>query len=399
MRNKVFFVILILLFYLPVFASIDSTGARSAGSPGPFRISLIIGSPGEEVWETFGHSCIRVIDSSKIGGERDVIYNYGYFDATAGYIGNQFLTGRVRVFLDTITYHELIVEFTDKKRGLTEQVLILNDTQKEQIVKYLKNNLRNENRYYEYDTFFDNCTTRLRDMFVSLFGSNFVPGRAIPPDSRLTIRNIAVDQYCDEEQHKYWFGLFLSIFYAKKTDVPVSNDVVMFLPKYFGEGMAGATLYGKPLTEQTTTILEDKVVFKDEGNGPFLLFLVIAIITIASLLYTPYPVIGNIISTIVLCASGLLGCFIVYTWMLPGEPAWANNFNFLWALPTNIVIPFLKPAIKVKYAIVAIILIGISFLLSLMKIQVIPLYQISPLLLALIWIFAVMYRRNYAKTK
>ena len=41
------------------------------------RISLLTCSPGTELYSTFGHSALRVVDKS-IG--TDIIYNYGVFD-------------------------------------------------------------------------------------------------------------------------------------------------------------------------------------------------------------------------------------------------------------------------------------------------------------------------------
>lgn len=393
-KIRIAILIFFLSFCIPAVASQDtSSHAFRPDSSSHLRISLIIGSPGNEVWETFGHACIRVVDSSQRGAERDKVYNYGYFDVADGNIIYQFLTRRVRVFLDTITYRELMIEYKETGKGLTEQELILDNKQKEQIVAYLKNNLRNENRYYGYDSFFDNCTTRLRDMLTTVLGKDFILGNALPPNSRLTFRNVLVDEYC-REQYKYWFGMLLDFFCAREADRAISNYEVMFMPDYFSKGMDGATINGRKLCGKKTVLFTNRILLEPAADGPFWLFFTIAFITIACLLNVRNPVPGNVVSAIVLAGSGLLGCFMLYTWLLHGEPSWANNLNILWALPTNIVVPFLGPRVKAWYAIVALALIAISIVVHILGIQVLPLYYISFLFLALVWIFAVMYKRN-----
>jgi len=388
--------LLLLAAYLPLYTRADTLAAHATLMPGKphLRISLVTCGPGEEVWETFGHACLRVIDSAVTGAERDVIYNYGFFEASENNpISHQVVSGRVIDLLDTITYSELMAEYTYKKRLLEEQELLLTDSQKVRILAFLKNNLLRRNRYYEFDTFYDNCSTRIVDLFHQLFGDSFIPGPALPPHSRLTFRDVSITRMCPQ-QHKYWFGLGLNLTYASRADRVMTNATCLYLPIFLSKGFAVATIAGRPISAPKTIILEEKIAWSQELNWPFIYSLLLAIFTISGLLYRRQPLPGRIISFVILWLTGLLGCGAIYLWCLDGEPAFKDNLIILWALPTNLVLPFLGTMLRRRYAVVAMVLIGISLLLHLFRIQVLPLLEISPLLLSLIWIYALMLRPN-----
>jgi len=73
---------IVLLLFLITDVCAQSADVTDTAKTGRYRISLITCGPGEEIWETFGHACIRIIDSTKSDAERDKIYNYGFFEAS-----------------------------------------------------------------------------------------------------------------------------------------------------------------------------------------------------------------------------------------------------------------------------------------------------------------------------
>ncbi|MCC6693305.1 MAG: DUF4105 domain-containing protein, partial [Chitinophagaceae bacterium] len=60
-----------LAFYIAVITLQQNTFAQDSTR---IRISLLTCSPGNELYSTFGHSALRVIDSNAV---TDLIYNYG----------------------------------------------------------------------------------------------------------------------------------------------------------------------------------------------------------------------------------------------------------------------------------------------------------------------------------
>jgi len=125
------------------------------------RISLLTCTPGEDLYSTFGHSALRITDSS---GNDNIVFNYGTFDFSEPGFYIKFIRGKLMYYLSTENFDSFRDFYKTEKRGITEQVLNLSSSEKKSIIKLLQQNLESENRFYKYDFLFDNCTTRLRDL-------------------------------------------------------------------------------------------------------------------------------------------------------------------------------------------------------------------------------------------
>jgi hypothetical protein len=123
------------------------------------RISLLTCTPGDELYSTFGHSALRVTDSSSVS---DIVFNYGTFnfDDPGFYI--KFIRGKLLYYVSTADFPDFKEEYQNTNRGMTEQVLNLSAPEKLALMHFVYNNAKEQNRYYQYDFFLDNCTTRLR---------------------------------------------------------------------------------------------------------------------------------------------------------------------------------------------------------------------------------------------
>ncbi len=359
----------------------------AAAENGRYRVSILTGGPGEELWETFGHACIRVIDSAAEGQRHDLIYNYGFFDAANGSIGYQFLTGRVKVFLDTITFRELQVEYTDKRRDLYEQELLLTPAQSAAFARYLEQNLKPQNRYYEYDAFFDNCTTRLRDALHNVLGSELKMGKAVSEGERLTFRDVSITPYCSA-QRKPWFGLGLHLSYGANIDREMTDWDAMFLPELLANALSGATLHGRPLAANRTLLMKGSIAWQDSPLPPVPLAWGIAVLCCIGLVLPVFYRISRAATSVLVVFSGILGTFLAYTWLIDGEPAWNNNLNVLWAVPFNLVFFILPRHFRPLYGRAGLGLIALALVAHIAGIQRLPLQVVAPVMLACTLVFA-----------
>ena len=395
MLRWLFFLCFTILLYFPSLAQNSGEGRDTVKHPSHLRISLLTCGPGAEVWETFGHSAIRITDSTKTGRARDVVYNFGFVESSEdNTVMHQFLTRRVIVFLATNTFDEFKYQYTDEKRRVEEQELLLNDQQKERIVSYLDSNLRKDSRYYEYSAIDDNCSTRILNMFRSVLGKSFVPGQVIPPGSRITFRDIAYSCGPEYKQHKYWYAIWMRVFFGSRLDRTATNLQAMYQADYLRDGMAGATLAGKKVCPVTTMLFEETLQWPPDTDEPFLLFLIVATLTIAGLLVKKLRWLGKALSFLILFITGLAGWCVLYLWMINGEPGWKDNYAILWLLPTNVFIVFFNARIKAMYAVAALLLLGVSFILHIGRVQELPLVEGWPLLLALVFIYGMLYRNG-----
>src|SRR6185295_4944770 len=123
---------------------------KTIGQGSHLRVSILICGTGNENWQTFGHSAIRIIDSTIDGPDRDLTYNYGIIGNFDGSFQDQFLKGRLRVFLDVNAFDQFMQEYIEEGRSVEELVLSLDDGRKDRMQAYLKNNALVENKYYDY---------------------------------------------------------------------------------------------------------------------------------------------------------------------------------------------------------------------------------------------------------
>ena len=127
------------------------------------EVSLLTCSPHEEIYSLYGHSALRWHD---LRAERnvDVVYNWGLFDFQKPYFVLRFVFGLTDYEVGGFPYPLFIEEYKYVGSGVTEQVLNLTNTEKGRLCEALKENLKPENRVYRYNYFYDNCSTRPRNI-------------------------------------------------------------------------------------------------------------------------------------------------------------------------------------------------------------------------------------------
>ena len=143
-------------------------GAQRAGEPGAeLTISVVTMGPGTAVWERFGHNAIRVTDAQT---GADTTYNYGMFDFASERFFVRFAQGRMRYWTEGHPADREIGHYIRANRSVWIQELDLAPAQRLALRDFLEWNAREENRYYGYDPYRDNCSTRVRDAIDRVLG-------------------------------------------------------------------------------------------------------------------------------------------------------------------------------------------------------------------------------------
>lgn len=123
---------------------------------------LITVDVGNNVYDNFGHTALRVIDQNS---NTDLVFNWGVFDVSGGAVSfsYNFFKGIMRYRLATSTPANEFAIYRDQQRSVWQDKVNLTNPEKEILYRRLLWNLEEENRQYDYHYFFDNCTTRVRD--------------------------------------------------------------------------------------------------------------------------------------------------------------------------------------------------------------------------------------------
>jgi hypothetical protein len=301
------------------------------------KISIITCGPGQaEVFLAFGHSAIRVYDSAK---GIDFAYNYGVFDFNQPNFYLNYTRGLLLFKLGVYYYSDFLNAYLDNGRWVHEQVLDLSPSQAQAIFNYLEWNASPENQTYRYDYFYNNCSSKIRDVFAEVLGDSIkFDGSHI--QTNYTIRQLT-DLYLKEQP---WGDLGIDICLGLPMDKKATPYEYMFLPDFLESGFDHASI-------KNAGSWIPVVKSKQEFAPPH------AEVIIKSLIH-PWVALGSfLVLTIVLSAfdfrrmkaswwydvilfgsTGLVGCLLLLLWTATDHAAAANNFNILWALPTNLIV-------------------------------------------------------------
>lgn len=121
-------------------------------------VSVLTCAPGPETYALFGHSALRIADPSR-GFDR--VYNYGTFDVETPHFYWRFMRGDLRYFLSVTSFTAFLTAYQRENRVVSEQVLALQPQETQRLYAYLETTLQGSARFYRYQFFADNCTTRL----------------------------------------------------------------------------------------------------------------------------------------------------------------------------------------------------------------------------------------------
>jgi hypothetical protein len=124
-------------------------------------VSILTMGPGEEVFERFGHQSIRIHDFTT---GLDSAYNWGMFSFEQAHFLVRFLTGDTKYWMEGFPSRDLIAYYKRSSRSVWEQELSLTFAEKDSLWRYIKWNAKEENKFYRYDYYRDNCATKVRDV-------------------------------------------------------------------------------------------------------------------------------------------------------------------------------------------------------------------------------------------
>jgi hypothetical protein len=115
---------------------------------------------GAEVWERFGHNAIIVEDRSRA---ESTAYNYGMFSFRQENFLLRFIQGRMWYWMEGYPAQLELPRYRAAGRSVWRQELNLLPAQRLALRDFLEWNARDENKFYRYDYYRDNCSTRVRD--------------------------------------------------------------------------------------------------------------------------------------------------------------------------------------------------------------------------------------------
>ena len=350
------------------------------------EVSILTIGPGAELYDKFGHSAFRIQDS--LNGV-DVVFNYGVYDFDTPNFYTKFAQGKLLYQLGVSYYQPFLESYIAQNRWVKEQILNLDNSEKQAISDFLWNNALPENKKYKYDFFFDNCATKIRDVVQTVLGEKLEYKEDYIKEKH-TFRELIQQNL----QSNSWGSMGIDIALGAVIDRNAKPIEYQFLPDYVYKGAAHAVINRNGSKE--SLVKKTKVLFENTPTTPdknFLLspLFVLGIFGLIIVFITYRDCKNNTrsryLDLLLFFFTGLVGVFLLLLWFATDHTATANNYNLLWAFPLSLlfVVAISKTRISPKMKRYVLLLLLLLALLSIHWLTGVQVFAIAllPLLIAL----------------
>ena len=331
------------LVVLSLLAQPRSVAAQIRGED--LTVSVVTFGPHEHPFFKFGHNAVLVEHSNGQG----FVYNFGMFDFSSPALIPKFALGRSMYWLARTSRDNTFAAYIEENRTVEVQELDLSPEQRKAVFDRLEENARPQNRYYLYDYFFDNCSTRVRDVVDTAVGGRLRTAASAP--ARLTFRGHGLRLTADLA----WEYLALSFGLGTTADRPMTRYEEGFIPMELRDVLREVKLPApdgtlRPLVKSERTVFRASRV--DPPLNPpnrvlwfalvgLLLGGLLALLGWLALTRRWARVAGAAVLGVVGGLVGLLGFLLVFLWVATNHKAAHANANILQAVPFALAFPFL----------------------------------------------------------
>lgn len=216
------------------------------------RISLLTCHPGEELYECYGHTAIRVVDPE---WNMDIVFNYGLFSFETDHFYYKFVKGETWYQLGVENTDNFVWYYRNEERDVCEQELALSPEEGNRLWEALVTNYEPQNRSYLYNFVFDNCATRPYHMIL----------RALDDSIQSTYTG-AIGQTYRAFLSRYtgvgtWADFGINLLFGRRADRVMQGTDALFLPEELMHYMSAAKRAdGRPIIvkEHTSTFAAPK---------------------------------------------------------------------------------------------------------------------------------------------
>lgn len=362
--KKQLFIFVFLLLILPLRAQLPLSSDS--------RISILTSYPSdEEVFTLYGHTAIRVFDPAQ---KIDYVFNYGIFDFQTPHFIYRFTKGETDYMLGFIDFRSYFIEYQMRGSKVVEQVLNMDPEEKEKLWQALIINYEPQNRKYRYNFFFDNCSTRPRDLVEKSINGKIAYGDKTTDHS---FRDLI--SYCTRNHAWLTFGCDLAL--GSPTDRIATTREEMFLPQYLESAFQTAHI-NTPQGEKRKLVSSSTVLIEETSNQEdktkdwftpmFVGILGCLLISAITLLEWRKKTYFRAVDITLFFIAGLAGSLLFFLSFISTHPATYPNWSILWLHPFHLVGTglFLVKKLKIaayyyhfiNFAALTLLLIGWSFI-------------------------------------
>ncbi len=306
-------------------------------------VYLLTFGQGDEVWAKFGHNAIWIHDANT---RQDITYNWGMFSFSEPNFIGRFLRGDTHYWMQGIPLDWILREYREANRTVLAQELNLPPGQRLALAQQLAWDSLPQNKYYRYDYFRDNCSTRVRDALDRAFSFQIrgatdtvvTNGTYRSHTARLTADNLPL-----------YTGIQLAL--GHRADKPLTAWEEMFLPVPMSSRLRTLTVAGPggiriPIVRTERTLFQ--ALREPERASPpnyIALFLAIGLVLAGLIVYlVRLAETGSRLATFAAASlttlwtflSGFFGLVVLAAWLFTAHVFMGKNENLLQFNPLSL---------------------------------------------------------------
>ena len=304
-------------------------------------VYLLTMGPGDQVWEKFGHNAIWIHDAA---AGTDIAYHWGLFDFADADFVPRFIQGRMRYSMGAFDMEQTIDAYRQTNRTVWAQHLNLTPAQRQALAEFIAWNVLPENRFYQYDYYRDNCSTRVRDALDRALGGIIKASSGETSGTTFRFHTSRLTQ----DEWPVFTGTMIGL--GQPVDEPISKWEEMFLPVRMKDRL-------KEIRVQTPTgsqplVLDERIVFEatrpleattiDTGILPYAIVAAAVLILGVFLLVLRRPRYGGAGVTTLGAAwslvAGVSGSLLAFLWFCTDHLYSYRNENLFHLNPLSLIL-------------------------------------------------------------
>jgi hypothetical protein len=323
MMKRIFFIssFLILIYFPRVFS-------QSANDTIAYLLTC---GPGTETYSIYGHSALRIVIPEK---HTDIVYNWGVFDFNTKNFAWKFAKGRLDYMLIAESLKGFLQGYFFEQRFVYSQKINIDPAETRKLVLLINENLKPENIKYRYDFFYDDCSTRIRDLLEKSVGEKL----KYPPaeSGKIPTFREMVGKY----QNPYpWLKFGVDLLMGSTTDKKAVFRDRMFLPIDMKDELSETFIHrsGKmiPLLQNPEVLLDfnTHVIKQKFFTAPPAVFTLVIILILILTARVKSTKVIRLIDIIIYSVFSILSVMMVFFNFFTDHQQLKWNLNIIWLNP------------------------------------------------------------------
>jgi hypothetical protein len=262
------------------------------------------------------------------------------------------MLGNLNYALTVYDFQDFYTEYQTENRTIFEQEVLLPGELFQQIYDSLNQNALTKNRFYRYDFFRDNCSTRAFNLLLS-FADHREINQQMNETTKMSFRQALKPSLAGSP----WLSTGINFLLGPFADKKMTKLQTTFLPEPVMKEVENTGLASAPIVlfQGTTHIRKNQ-----DFSWPVIIFWLLAFLLVADVFWLKTSQkTSDRIDLGLFTTAGIFGAMLLFLWIYSLHISLRFNLNILWANPLLLIMLWTIPRGHKKISQVILLLYGL----------------------------------------